>query len=433
MAGMGGGGPGGGMDFGAMLAMMGDGIWDMPMIRPIIFALRKAEPDYMDATTGDTRDGVFTVDRDAKAAYRLFLPSGKAQAVVFFFHGNAEICTDMTHLKDTFTSNGTALLSIDYRGYAWGSGEPSISKICPDAEECFKQAKDVLAAAGLADCKRIAMGRSIGATCAVHLAATFAADVHGLIVDSGLMALKALPMVQAIAPQILGPSAAQMMGALKEPLSTLTKLAAIGCPTLVMHGIKDEIVPLSQGVECHEKCASSQKTLRQWENATHNDVTMHYQVEWTALITKLVEDSLSYHTEFPAGALVESHSLSAADMNGLKGTVVGPQPGGERFRVQFAAPNGEKALKPANLKLLERVHVPEDPFPVGAMVEIHSLASAAGAAFNGKQGKVLGIQGDRVRVEFAESGEKALKGANLKLVEAASKGGGKGSGYATSL
>lgn len=420
------GGPGGGMDFGAMMAMMGDGIWDMPMVRQIIFHVQKSKPQYMDASSGDTRDGTFTVEGNSKVAYRLFLPSGKARAVVFFFHGNAEVCTDIGSLKDTFTSNGTALLSIDYRGYAWGSGEPSISKICADSEECFKQAGAVLEAAGCGDSKRIAMGRSIGATCAVHLAATFAADVHGLVVDSGLMSIKQLPMVQQIAPQILpGPQGLQMLASLKEPVSTLQKLSAIGCPLLVMHGIKDEIVPISQGVECHEKCPTSQKTLRQWENATHNDVCLNYASEWTALITKLLEDAVAFHTEFPAGAVVEAHSLSAAELNGLTGSVLGPQTGGERFRVEFAAPTGEKALKPANLKVIERV--PKDPFPPGATVEVHSLASAAGAAFNGKKGKVLGLQGDRVRIDFGDEGEKALKPANLKVVEeSAGKGGGYG-------
>lgn len=38
-------------------------------------------------------------------------------------------------------------------------------------------------------------GRSIGATCAVHLAAK-SQKVHGLIVDSGLMSIKQLPTVQ---------------------------------------------------------------------------------------------------------------------------------------------------------------------------------------------------------------------------------------------
>lgn len=42
--------------------------------------------------------------------------------------------------------------------------------------------------------KRVMFGRSIGATCAVHLAKSH--TVHGLIVDSGLMSIKQLPTVQ---------------------------------------------------------------------------------------------------------------------------------------------------------------------------------------------------------------------------------------------
>ena len=41
-------------------------------------------------------------------------------------------------------------------------------------------------------------GRSIGATCAVHLAAKQSRKVHGLIVDSGLMSIKQLPTVQML-------------------------------------------------------------------------------------------------------------------------------------------------------------------------------------------------------------------------------------------
>merc|ERR1711865_1297214 len=194
------------------------------------------------------------------------------------------------------------------------------------------------------------------------------------------------------------------------------RLAAVGCPTLVMHGIRDEIVPVAQGVECHARCPGAQKTLRQWENATHNDVHMQYGAEWGALVTKLMQDAIGFESEFPAGASVEAHSLSAAAMNGKQGLVVGPQPGGERFRVDFGGADGEKALKSVNLKVLERKPVTPDPFPLGASVEAHSLAGAP--EFNGKKGKVIGFKDDRVRVEFLEGGEKALKPANLKLVEA---------------
>ena len=49
----------------------------------------------------------------------------------------------------------------------------------------------------------------------------------------------------------------------------------------------------------------------------------------------------------------------------------------------------------------------EEPFPLGATVETHSLTT--GASYNGMCGKVLCKSGDRVRVEFGEGDCQDLK------------------------
>lgn len=59
-------------------------------------------------------------------------------------------------------------------------------------------------------------------------------------------------------------------------------------------------------------------------------------------------NSSSQRSQFPWGSSVEAHSLASADFNGARGRVTGFQ--GERVRVDFGAPFGEKALKPANLR-----------------------------------------------------------------------------------
>eukprot|EP00756_Hemistasia_phaeocysticola_P053582 Hpha_TRINITY_DN2938_c0_g1::TRINITY_DN2938_c0_g1_i1::g.19587::m.19587 len=59
---------------------------------------------------------------------------------------------------------------------------------------------------------------------------------------------------------------------------------------------------------------------------------------------------------------------------------------------------------------------------VGSEVEAHSLKSAGGAGFNGKQGRVLGFKDDRVEVDFGgEVGVKALRNQNLRRIK--TKGG----------
>ncbi len=62
-------------------------------------------------------------------------------------------------------------------------------------------------------------------------------------------------------------------------------------------------------------------------------------------------------TDFPVGSLVEAHSLSSKVLNGLQGTVTGRQ--GDRIQVGSQPPHGGKALKPTNLKIIkQRVQVP---------------------------------------------------------------------------
>jgi len=414
LLGGGAGGPGGAGP--GLAGLLGPGLWDMPMIQMIAFHPRPAEPDKLGATSGPIRDGTFDVPGGDTVSYRLYMPpeEQEVQVVVYNFHGNAEICTDIGMCAELFHGFGAALLSVDYRGFAWGTGQPGLSKLCDDAEACWQASQQVLEAAGCEKAKRVLMGRSIGATCAVHLATTEAADIHGLIVDSGLMSVKQLPMVSMMAPQVLGPQAAQLFPALPEPFDTIGKLAKISCPTLVMHGDMDEIVPMSQGVLCHDRCASQEKKLVKWPGAGHNNVNLMYGNEWGNEIAALIGQAKDFENATPTGALVEAHSLSVAELNGAQGRVLGPQ--GDRIRVSFPDPHGEKALKPANIKVLERQKKRlTEEFPIGSMVEAHSLSVAE---LNGVQGKVLKLQGDRVRVAFPEPhGEKALKPANLKAVE----------------
>eukprot|EP00930_Biecheleria_cincta_P077277 TRINITY_DN6455_c1_g1_i1.p1 TRINITY_DN6455_c1_g1~~TRINITY_DN6455_c1_g1_i1.p1 ORF type:complete len:452 (+),score=97.67 TRINITY_DN6455_c1_g1_i1:48-1403(+) len=393
------------------LGGMGEKIWDNPMVRNIAFHPSAVQPEFMEKTSGPIRDGVFKVADGDTVSYRLYLPSGEVKVVVYFWHGNAEVCTAVDHVKDMFLGCDAAVLSLDYRGYSWGTGQPSLGKLCGDALACFAASLPLLDEAGCGAAKRVAMGRSIGATCAVHLAAKRAGKIHGLVIDSGLMSLKGLPMVASMGPMVMG--GPEAFANLKEPFDTLGSLEAISCPLLVMHGKRDEIVPFSQAVDCHTRCPSQDKTLKEWPNAGHNDVTLTYGTEWAQAVTELIGKAATFTEPFPAGVLVEAHSLSVEALNGLQGRVLGPQ--AERYRIKFPDPNGEKALKAANLKVIaEDTSDAPDEYPIGATVEAHSLSNND---FNGMRGNVLGPQGDRVSVEFPEPhGVKALKPVNLKII-----------------
>lgn len=169
---------GGGGDMSSMLA----GFWDSPLVGQIAFVPRKAAKG--DGLAAGMTDGSVDVGGGASNAYRVCagLPEAKRRAVCVYFHGNAEICTDICHGISEFYDAGVAVLSVDFRGYAWSTGQAKMSTLCPDAEKVHAQIPTILATAGLSGLPVILFGRSLGATCAVHLATTFPADYAGVFI-----------------------------------------------------------------------------------------------------------------------------------------------------------------------------------------------------------------------------------------------------------
>jgi len=350
-----------------MAGLMNGNLFAMPFVNTVIFPTpRKLQKEHSQFT-GATRDGsIATGDEGVEVGYRLLLPDGAKDAdrVALHFHGNAEVCGEADDLAKVFHGCGFALMSVDYRGYGWSTGDASVLKLCDDAEKVL----DAVAGGkipGIAEgCRVVAWGRSIGALSAVHLAAYRPAVVRGVVSDAGLMSIASLPMVRQVAGQFLGPSAGETLAKLPDPAggrlgkTTLAKCRNVECPAFVVHGDMDEIVPFNQGLKCFEALASPGKALERCNGAGHNDVLIKNMAGWTRGMTELLGRAAAYEPVCPAHCRVETHGLSSAAFNGKKGIVAGPAKVKEgdppRARVAFEDPAmGEKAIKLANLKVLE--------------------------------------------------------------------------------
>merc|ERR1719291_910482 len=85
-----------------------------------------------------------------------------------------------------------------------------------------------------------------------------------------------------------------MLEKIEEPFDTLGKMKAVRCPTLVMHGDKDEIVPYIQAVQCHAACAAEHKVLKTWPGGGHNDIGMNFGSAWGKEVVALLDKAASY-------------------------------------------------------------------------------------------------------------------------------------------
>lgn len=249
--------------------------WDNPMIGGIAFPARQEPMPAAGAGGAGVTDGVVACG-DVSVGYRLYanVPAADRKAVALWFHGNAEICTDLDHSIDRFYRAGVVVLSADFRGYGWSSGSPTFGTIGPDAESVAAAMPAILAKAGVdAGLPKVICGRSIGATAAVHLAANGGgAPFAGLLLEAGLISVKDLPMLAPLANMI--PGAEMLLPMLPEPVQTLQKLGVSRLPLLLIHGDRDEIVPYAQATKALAASPAAQKQLVTISGAGHNDLLM---------------------------------------------------------------------------------------------------------------------------------------------------------------
>ena len=163
---------------------------------------------------------------------------------------------------------------------------PALRHLSHDADKVAEALPGLLEEHGLAGAPCVLWGRSIGATCAIHLAAKHGEHFKGCVIESGLMDIKSLPMVMQMSFMLPGGPA--LLQNLPDPLGTLGKLGEVTIPLLVIHGDHDEIVPVSQGQQCHDDAASEDKAIEIFENGDHNGLSFTFADQYNAVFQAFV-------------------------------------------------------------------------------------------------------------------------------------------------
>eukprot|EP00928_Gymnodinium_smaydae_P098399 TRINITY_DN9138_c0_g1_i1.p1 TRINITY_DN9138_c0_g1~~TRINITY_DN9138_c0_g1_i1.p1 ORF type:complete len:536 (-),score=84.55 TRINITY_DN9138_c0_g1_i1:90-1514(-) len=172
----------------------------------------------------------------------LWFPAPKAASVLLFFHANAEdlgMCFSMLkHMRDQFKVN---ILAVEYPGYGLLSKmAPTEERICEAALTAFRFLVDVV---GVRYQQIVICGRSLGSGPAVSLASKY--PVGGLILISPFSSIKGA--VRSIA----GRFAALGFG---DCFQNDRAISNVSCPTLFIHGERDELIPPDHSVRLFKRC-----------------------------------------------------------------------------------------------------------------------------------------------------------------------------------
>eukprot|EP01012_Entosiphon_sulcatum_P059882 TRINITY_DN84523_c0_g1_i1.p1 TRINITY_DN84523_c0_g1~~TRINITY_DN84523_c0_g1_i1.p1 ORF type:complete len:276 (+),score=28.63 TRINITY_DN84523_c0_g1_i1:24-851(+) len=225
----------------------------------------------------------------------IVLTKPKASCVVVFFHGNAENLGTLPRpqLFILGLELNAHVLAPELPGYAPDDKEsPSVELFLMRATQFVDFVRDVL---HIPESRILLIGRSIGASAAVHVASQYAVG--------GLATISAFATLQDVARNLL-PVSRPVCFALPGALDNSVKMENVRCPVVLLHGKDDRLVPATQLEILHRSCSKDVLVVcAVVDGVGHNDV---YEFAlWSRLFEK---------TRTAFGAIVdaaEEHTLDA--------------------------------------------------------------------------------------------------------------------------
>ncbi|MGI9614348.1 MAG: alpha/beta hydrolase [Acidimicrobiales bacterium] len=233
-------------------------------------------PDSSPTPAGAT-DHVVEVGDGVSIAARRYEVDAHGPTIVYF-HGNGEVVGDHDGIAPLYHSIGVNLFVFDFRGYGRSTGSPTIEHLVADGAVCGKRALELLDADGF-DGRRFVMGRSLGANPALEVAA-HVPGYHGLILESGAGNIGRFVARLGLQPSAEVDRLVAAHGA---------KLATITMPTLIIHGLSDDLVPVDNALATAELLTASEVTKELVEGAGHNDLLLVDPGRYIQSIARLVD------------------------------------------------------------------------------------------------------------------------------------------------
>ena len=179
--------------------------------------------------------------------------------VVLYFHGNGGALALRAPRFEPLVADGAGLLALSYRGYGGSTGRPSEAGLLRDADAVY-----AFAAARYPAERLVLYGESLGTAVAVALAAEH--QVGKIVLET--------PFTSAVA---LGAAAYPFLPVrllMRDQFRSDQRIAKVTAPVLVLHGARDEVVPIGHGERLYARIAAPKRFVR-FAEGHHSDLDSH--------------------------------------------------------------------------------------------------------------------------------------------------------------
>jgi len=188
-----------------------------------------------------------------------YAPPKQDFPLVLYFHGNAGALRHRTERFRALIDAGSGLVALSYRGYGGSSGTPTETGLIADAQAAYNFATTRIAPELIA-----VFGESLGTGVAVALAATH--KVGCVVLES--------PFASAVEIGAKVYWYLPVRALMKDTFRSDQRIGQVKVPLLVLHGERDQIVPIASGERLF-LLANEPKQFKRFADGGHNDLDQH--------------------------------------------------------------------------------------------------------------------------------------------------------------
>ncbi|MBV9568570.1 MAG: alpha/beta hydrolase [Hyphomicrobiales bacterium] len=204
--------------------------------RGLVFPRRPERAAPAQAGFPEAQEHMLTTQDGERLVTWLRPPSGDKKPLFLMFLGNGDNLGIIAPRLREMTEDGSGVLAVAYRGYSGSTGSPSEMGLTHDAEAAYRFATTVVPANRI-----VLFGYSLGSGVAVPLATRH--ETAALILFA--------PFTSAVAVGAAAYPWLPVRFLMKDQFRSIDVVGRINVPTLVVHGERDEVVPISFGRELY--------------------------------------------------------------------------------------------------------------------------------------------------------------------------------------
>ena len=191
-------------------------------------------------------------------------PAPPGRPTILYFHGNGGGLANRAMRFQRYQNAGFGVFVMSYRGFSGSTGSPTEANNVADARLAY----DHLIAQGLKPSDIFLYGESLGTGVAVQLAN--AVPVAGVILDAPYTSIvevgaKAYPILP-------------LSWLMVDRYESDKRIASINAPLLILHGARDQVIPLEMGQRMHT-LAREPKRIVVFPDGRHIDLDNYGAVE----------------------------------------------------------------------------------------------------------------------------------------------------------